>query len=328
MVVFRPTLLRLAQFLIPSDKPVYASSGRGAPFNVNTYTLKAIHNQIKWLVHRHKRPVTDWLRQKMSVALSLHSVSVLLQDDAVRPLYYSRVRNVGLSVAVFPDRVQLRCSLVDVAIDDVSEGRGLYPSILCIDSTSEDAFVDMSVTVNTRESSPSYPHYRVGVELMIHAPVLVLRYRIVDEVMNYFLAGPMHETILLLKQAIEAKKRRLSEQVTHSPSLFKGMYSSALQYGKEFLEKEENRQLPLLRLHVTNCEIRVPRSSTDEDYVAFELGQLDVWNQEPGAPTALNTVQLHLSNMHAFTATTHKQYVIGNGACRMQLVVSQFLLLA
>lgn len=342
MVVFRPTLLRLAQFLIPSDKPVYASSGRGASFNVNTYTLKAIHNQIKWLVHRHKRPVTDWLRQKMSVALSLHSVSVLLQDDAVRPLYYSRVRNVGLSVAVFPDRVQLRCSLVDVAIDDVSEGRGLYPSILCIDRTSEDAFVDMSgidrtsedafvdmsVTVNTRESSPSYPHYRVGVELMIHAPVLVLRYRIVDEVMNYFLAGPMHETILLLKQAIEAKKRRLSEQVTHSPSLFKGMYSSALQYGKEFLEKEENRQLPLLRLHVTNCEIRVPRSSTDEDYVAFELGQLDVWNQEPGAPTALNTVQLHLSNMHAFTATTHKQYVIGNVSCRMQFVVSQCLELA
>ena len=95
----------------------------------------------------------------------------------MRPLYYSRVRNVGLSVAVFPDRVQLRCSLVDVAIDDVSEGRGLYPSILCIDRTSEDAFVDMSgidrtsedafvdmsVTVNTRESSPSYPHYRVGV---------------------------------------------------------------------------------------------------------------------------------------------------------------------
>ena len=342
MVVFRPTLLRLAQFLIPSDKPVYASSGRGAPFNVNTYTLKAIHNQIKWLVHRHKRPVTDWLRQKMSVALSLHSVSVLLQDDAVRPLYYSRVRNVGLSVAVFPDRVQLRCSLMDVAIDDVSEGRGLYPSILCIDRTSEDAFVDMSgidrtsedafvdmsVTVNTRESSPSYPHYRVGVELMIHAPVLVLRYRIVDEVMNYFLAGPMHETILLLKQAIEAKKRRLSEQVTHSPSLFKGMYSSALQYGKEFLEKEENRQLPLLRLHVTNCEIRVPRSSTDEDYAAFELGQLDVWNQEPGAPTALNTVQLHLSNMHAFTATTYKQYVIGNVSCRMQFVVSQCLELA
>lgn len=342
MVAFRPTLLRLAQFLIPSDKPLYASSGRGASFNVNTYTLKAIHNQIKWLVHRHKRPVTDWLRQKMSVALSLHSVSVLLQDDAVRPLYYSRVRNVGLSVAVFPDRVQLRCSLVDVAIDDVSEGRGLYPSILCIDRTSEDAFVDMSgidrtsedafvdmsVTVNTRESSPSYPHYRVGVELMIHAPVLVLRYRIVDEVMNYFLAGPMHETILLLKQAIEAKKRRLSEQVTHSPSLFKGMYSSALQYGKEFLEKEENRQLPLLRLHVTNCEIRVPRSSTDEDYAAFELGQLDVWNQEPGAPTALNTVQLHLSNMHAFTATTYKQYVIGNVSCRMQFVVSQCLELA
>ena len=356
MVAFRPTLLRLAQFLIPSDKPVYASSGRGASFNVNTYTLKAIHNQIKWLVHRHKRPVTDWLRQKMSVALSLHSVSVLLQDDAVRPLYYSRVRNVGLSVAVFPDRVQLRCSLMDVAIDDVSEGRGLYPSILCIDRTSEDAFVDMSgidrtsedafvdmsgidrtsedafvdmsVTVNTRESSPSYPHYRVGVELMIHAPVLVLRYRIVDEVMNYFFAGPMHETILLLKQAIEAKKRRLSEQVTHSPSLFKGMYSSALQYGKEFLEKEENRQLPLLRLHVTNCEIRVPRSSTDEDYVAFELGQLDVWNQKPGAPTALNTVQLHLSNMHAFTATTYKQYVIGNVSCRMQFVVSQCLELA
>ena len=65
-MAFRPTLLRLAQFLIPSDKPVYASSGRGASFNVNTYTLKAIHNQIKWLVHRHKRPVTDWLRQKMS----------------------------------------------------------------------------------------------------------------------------------------------------------------------------------------------------------------------------------------------------------------------
>lgn len=328
MVAFRPTLLRLAQFLIPSDKPLYASSGSGASFNVNTYTLKAIHNQIKWLVHRHKRPVTNWLRQKMSVVLSLHSVSVLLQDDAVRPLYYSRVRDVGLSVAVFPDRVQLRCSLVDVAIDDVSEGRELYPSILCIDRTSEEAFVDMSVTVNTRENSPSYPHYRVGVELMIHAPVLVLRYRIVDEVMSYFFAGPMRDTILLLKQAIEAKKRRLNEQVTNSPSLFKGMYSSALQYGKEFLEKEENRQLPLLRLHVTNCEIRVPRSSTNEDYAAFELGQLDVWNQKPGAPTALNTIQLHLSNMHAFTATMHKQYVIGNVSCRLQFVVSQCLELA
>ena len=50
---------------------------------------------------------------------------------------------------------------------------------------------------------------------------------------------------------------------------------------------------------------------------------------EPGAaPTALNTVQLHLSNMHAFTATTHKQYVIGNVSCRMQFVVSQCLELA
>ena len=320
-------------------------------FHVSPYTLKAIHDQIKWLIHRHRRPVLDWSRQKLAVTLSVRSVTAVLLTDTLQSLCCTTVQNAMVSVAVFPGHILLRCSLLDVRIDDVSASRGHYPSVLAIDRHDADPFIDTTVTVFTRTSAPEYPQYRVRVEMDVRAPVVVFRWRVVEEVTSYMLSGPIREAVAILKQAVHAKK---TQQHGDAPnSLMKEVYSSALQFGKELLQDESQSgflELPLLRLHVTNFRVVVPKSSVDEATATFELGHIDVWNdavemgkyvkvaeetkteekekedkqKAEAARENLKHVHFKLSNLCVFTSlapSLEQQYLVGNANCQITAVL-------
>lgn len=315
---------------------------------MSPYTLKAIHNQIKWLIHRHRRPVLDWARQKLAVALSVRSVAAVLLTDALQPLCCASVQRATVLVAVFPGHILLRCSLLDVRVEDVSAGRGHYASVLAIDRRDAGPFIDASVTVFTRTAAPEYPQYRVRAELNVRAPVVVFRWRVVEEAMGYVLCGPVREAVAILRQAAHAKKTQLRSDTSNS--LMKEVYSSALQFGKELLQEEGPSggflELPLLRVHVTNFRIVVPQSSEEEAAATFELGQIDVWNEaaeekkerEEGkeeekkkkvekketVKEGLKRVHFQLSNLCVFTTPAHsqaRQYLVGNASGEVTAVL-------
>ena len=277
--------------------------------SLQSRAMDLLHNQAAKMIDHVKPLPKDWLRKQVFVSFSLQSLSVLVNADSGHGILFASVVGIHVGVGVCPAAISIQGSLKDVCIRDVSRGCGLYPSILEIaDRKEEDVFVDFDVTANTDTRYPRYPGYLLSVRMVVRAPSLTLRMRLVDELMRYVMAGPIAEGLALLSleqeseshtmgvalpgpsmATIEEDARSTCSTVSHTSqgrSVGQSLKQTAVMLGKSYLhmEKKESKlpvELPFLDIVIKNFKIAMPAASDTAEVAIFELGELTLQNKPP-----------------------------------------------
>ena len=357
MIAYRPTVYHLLAFIAPervkeeratkvrrdSVSSSVSQSVESSTVSLQSRAMDLLHNQAAKMMERVKPLPKDWLRKQVFVSLSLQSLSVLLNADSGHGILFTSIVGIHVGVGVCPAAISIQGSLKDVYVRDVSRGCGLYPSILEImDRKEEDVFVDFDVMANTDTRYPRYPGYPLSVHMVVRAPSLTLRMRLVDELMRYVMAGPIAEGLALLNldqetespalevslpgpsmATIEEDARSTCSTVSHTSqgrSVGQSLKQTAVMLSKSYLYMEKESKLPVelpfLDVVIKNFKIAMPAASDTAEVAIFELGELTLQNKPPvtqdletrilvdesSKKDTLNTVHLQLTDMCATTS--------------------------
>lgn len=235
------------------------------------------------------------------------------------PLFIGQLYRTALQVGVSPAKIGVEMSLGELSLDDLSEGCGIYSSIVSTEHSSSagndsnDWFMKASISVFTSQDAPSYPGYHFAFSTALRAPSLVVRSRWVDELTNFVISGPLGEMQRMLKEM----------EKTKTPTLFSSLYASAIQIGKDLIHDdirvEDYLSMPLLSIQIENFVVVLPESSTSNNQAIFELGNVLIANEE----ASLLSMKLSVENMQASTllAPSLSQSLMGGMSCQFQIEI-------
>ena len=92
----------------------------------------------------------------------------------------------------------------DALVKDMTSGCGLYPNVVSIDHSSDrddnahNDFIDAGVKLYNDDRWSLYPGFSLEARCSVGAPVLTVRMRFINEVLNYIMYGPIMDGLSLL----------------------------------------------------------------------------------------------------------------------------------
>ena len=167
-------------------------------------TTKQLKEMSDAMVTAPPKPIpADWERKSVVVTLHMVGAAIMLDSEEDGLVMSAGVSGIKGEVAICAAKLSAYFNIHDACVNDLTKGCGLYRGVVAIrhgeidDSASND-FLDAGVTLYNDDRWPRYPGFSLEAKCSIGAPVLTVRMRFIQEVLNYVMNGPLMEGIQLL----------------------------------------------------------------------------------------------------------------------------------
>lgn len=248
-----------------------------------------------------------------------------------------------------PGTIYLCGSLHSVALYDMTKGSDLYPAVLKINLGSTEAstpvnrftpeqdesnFIQFLVNIYPSRKYPRHPGYGASVALKIKAPELYIRYKFVQELLNFMKSVEVTKMMRFLQHSkqqpavVDPSPSTVASNDNNRPSFLYsvgGQYGTSSSFSMEPVQELEsltppnsvnvspldqlkssiisliyslhksdiicdrtshgtsisvknNFELPHINIILNNLIINVPRNSQSKEYIQFEMGQFEFYN--------------------------------------------------
>ena len=320
-VVSRVLIYSLLRFIAPSPKVKELLKKAAIKADEKAKELKEYSDQ---LVAAPPKPIpADWERRTIVLDLRMDAARALLDSEKGGIVMCAEVSTLNVNVTMCAASMNVFCSIRDVAVVDCTSGRGLYPKVLAIDhsdSTTQN-FLDAGIRLFNDDRWEQYPGYSLEAKCSIGAPILTVRMRFIQELLNYISYGPIKDGLELMSEPEEetlTANGNLSEleaapnpQTQIVENLKDCAYNIGMQYivtnggegdgethimeslqgiaenlKRKYIVPNPNddlvpTEIPRVDVVIANTCLRIPRSSDSPDFVAIRMGCLTINNSSP-----------------------------------------------
>lgn len=321
-VVSRVLIYSLLRFIAPSPKVKELLKKAAIKADEKAKELKEYSDQ---LVAAPPKPIpADWERRTIVLNLRMDAARALLDSETGGIVMCAEVSALNASVTMCAASINVFCSIHDVAVVDGTSGHGLYPKVVAIDhpdNAAQSNFLDAGIRLFNDDRWEQYPGYSLEAKCSIGAPILTVRMRFIQELLNYISYGPIKDGLDLMsepeEEALTASGNLPELEATPNPqtqiveNLKDCAYNIGMQYivtnggegdgethimeslqgiaenlKRKYIVPNPNddlvpTEIPRVDVVIANTCLRVPRSSDSPDYVAIRMGCLTINNSNP-----------------------------------------------
>ena len=323
LVVSRVLVFSLLRFIAPSEKVKLLLKKAALKADEKAKELKEYSDA---LVEAPPKPIpANWERRTIVLGLHMDGASVMLDTEKGGAVMCAGVSKISAEVSICAASIVLFCNVHDVNVRDCTPGCGLYPDVVAIGRTDQlegsasNDFLDVGVKLFNDDRWAQYPGYSLEAKCSIGAPVLTVRMRFVQELLNYISSGPIKDGLDLLSEPEEplTKSGNLPEvEAAPEPNtqivenLVDCAYTIGMQYivtngdqgedthileslqgiatnlKRKFIVPNPNddlvpTEIPRVDVVIANTCLRIPRASDSADLIAMSLGRVTISNSDP-----------------------------------------------
>lgn len=323
LVVSRVLVFSLLRFIAPSEKVKLLLKKAALKADEKAKELKEYSDA---LVEAPPKPIpANWERRTVVVGVHMDGASVILDTEKSGAVMRAGVSQISAKVSICAASIALFCNVHDVNVRDCTPGCGLYPDVVAIDhkghleGSANNDFLDAGVKLYNDDRWAQYPGYSLEAKCSIGAPVLTVRMRFVQELLNYISSGPIKDGLDLLSEPEDAltKNGNLPE-VEASPEvntqIVENLVDCAYTIGMQYIVTNEDQseethileslqgvaenlkrkfivpnpnddlvptEIPRVEVVIANTCLRIPRASDSADFIAMRLGCVTINNSDP-----------------------------------------------
>ena len=202
VVLSRVLVFSVLRFIAPSPAVKALLKKAAAKADETTKQLKEMSDAI---AEAPPKPIpADWERRSIVVNLHMEGAAILLDSEKDGLVMSAGVSCIKGEVAICAAKLSAYFNIHDATVRDLTKGCGLYRSVVAInhregqEDSARDDFLDAGVTLYNDDRWPRYPGFSLEAKCSIGAPVLTVRMRFVQEVLNFVMNGPLMEGLQLL----------------------------------------------------------------------------------------------------------------------------------
>ena len=133
----------------------------------------------------------------------MDAARALLDSETGGIVMCAEVSALNASVTMCAASINVFCSIHDVAVVDGTSGHGLYPKVVAIDhpdNAAQSNFLDAGIRLFNDDRWEQYPGYSLEAKCSIGAPILTVRMRFIQELLNYISYGPIKDGLDLMSR--------------------------------------------------------------------------------------------------------------------------------
>ena len=293
LVVSRVLIRSLLRFIAPSEKMKSLMHRAAVKADEKAQELK---DKSDTLVEAPPKPIpADWERKSIVLRMNMDGASVMLDSETEGLVLKAGIRDFSVGVTICPAQLHVICELYDVYVRDCTQGCGLYPDFVAIaheegGKTGSDSFLNASIDLNNDDRWPNYPGYAIAASCSIGNPVLTVRMRLINELMNYFMSGPIMDGLALLSnpeaQSAQPAQPVQVEEKEKEPeqdlNIGQNLKDYAINVGKQYIvsndemAQEETHILQSLQGIAHNIKRHFIVPNPNDDNVPTEIPKLSV----------------------------------------------------
>ena len=217
IVLSRVLLYSLFRFIAPSEsmKKLMKKAAQKAD-----QKAKELKEQTDALVAAPPKPIpSNWERRSVVVSLGMKGATIMMDSEEGGLIMSAGISTIRAEVAICAAKLSVYFNIHDASVLDLTNGCGLYPEVVAIshkdgvDSAKND-FLDAGIVLFNDDRWERYPGYSIEANLSIGAPILTIRMRFINEVLNYIMDGPIMDGLALLSNPDEAMPQSEEEVIT------------------------------------------------------------------------------------------------------------------
>lgn len=257
----------------------------------------------------------------LDLQVRLHSLTADLMTDACARVATLSLERLGVAFSQGASS-HIAASLHNITLTDATPGCGRYPAVLRVSELDELNETDFfQADLYLAGASDAFSLTDTSITCSIRAPVLTLRVRFLQELLAYLDHGCIHT--LLAAPASQPTAAVAPAGTIHSSALraVSSVFRSLVE-GNVLKVSASSSSLLLPKVHVAlqNLVVLIPSSSESEELLRFELGKLDVENDESAQGSS--RLSLHIDGMNAVTA----YHMAGEGSPAEDALTKQYVL--
>ena len=202
VVLSRVLVFSVLRFIAPSPAVKALLKKAAVAADETTKQLKEMSDTI---AEAPQKPLpADWERRSIVVNLHMEGAAILLDSEKDGLVMSAGVCGIKGEVAICAAKLSAYFNIHDAMVTDLTKGCGLYRSVVAIDhyegdkDSARNDFLDAGVTLYNDDRWPRYPGFSLEAKCSIGAPVLTVRMRFVQEVLNFVMNGPLMDGLQLL----------------------------------------------------------------------------------------------------------------------------------
>ena len=234
----------------------------------------------------------------LDLKVKLASLRVDVLTDANECISTLSLEKLNASFAQGKATSHIVAALHNVSLLDTTSGCGRYPHVLQVSDIREDEdFLSADLLLVNAEKSISIEETTIACS--IKAPVITLRFRYVQEVLEYLKHGSLQR--LLASPAPQAETAVTAPSASIHSSVLQ-LVSSLFQalVASNILNKSATSTslvLPKVHVDMQNLVVLIPSTSASEELVRFELGKVDASNK--GGVASASELSVSIDGMQA-----------------------------
>ena len=234
----------------------------------------------------------------LDLKVKLASLRMDVLTDADECISTLSLEKLSASFAQGKATSHIVAALHNISLLDTTSGCGHYPHVLQVSDIREDEdFLSTDLLLVNAEKSISIEETTIACS--IKAPVITLRFRYVQEVLEYLKHGSLQRLLASPTPQAETAVATSSASIHAAVLRLVSSLFQALVASNVLNKSATSTSLVLPKVHVDmqNLVVLIPSTSASEELVRFELGKVDASNK--GGVASASELSVSIDGMQA-----------------------------